>query len=68
MVSTAKLRPEKGPLRQSLYLKVKLQFFRTVERPIKKSNVILLLGGGRKGETRVFILGAELMNPVLFWP
>ena len=35
MVSTAKLRPEKGPLRQSLYLKVKLQFLKIVERPIK---------------------------------
>jgi len=42
MVPTAKLRPEKGPLRQSLYFKV--------------------------GETRVFILGAELMNSDLLWP
>ena len=48
MVPTAKLRPEKGSLRQSLYLKVKLQFSKIVERPIKR-NVILLMGGGRKG-------------------
>ena len=26
------------------------------------------MGGGRKGEIRVFILGAELMNPDLTWP
>ena len=48
--------------------KVKLQFFWTVERPIKKATLYCFWGGVGRVKPGFFILGAELMNPDLFWP